>query len=391
MTAASAPTIVVVGAGLAGLATSLGLAKKGYHVELIDRRNDWVRQGSAFGLAASGRKALQELCPEVLEKLLPQGIYMDANNSHLFGWWMVRDALLEQVEANPHISLHMGWTLQSLDDTSDQTCVQVTFCKSKDESETCVWKGVLLVGADGVYSTLRGLLCLEPAKQAKKTRWRGALRDIPKGSVLEPLLEKGVAPFYTDESTLGLTRGSCILSLFNFHPKIPRQMAFVFSVDSNDVPPKTHPRELFQSQITDLHQRAILEEVYRLAEEDDLLWPLPMSVIVLPEKGNQGWGGKGRVTLVGDAAHALRPASGLGGALAFEDAVVLCRLLSKDKIGLTSRDSADQVVRNFETSRFARVQRIWEDQWAISEKVYSKDGKIAEWTPEFREWVEQGV
>jgi 2-polyprenyl-6-methoxyphenol hydroxylase-like FAD-dependent oxidoreductase len=83
-----------------------------------------------------------------------------------------------------------------------------------------------------------------------------------------------------------------------------------------------------------------------------------MLVIVLPEKGNQGCGGKGCVTLVGNAAHALHPASGLGGALAFEDAFVLCHLLSEDKVVLMSQDSANQVVCNSETSRFDQVQRI---------------------------------
>jgi 2-polyprenyl-6-methoxyphenol hydroxylase-like FAD-dependent oxidoreductase len=121
-------------------------------------------------------------------------------------------------------------------------------------------------------------------------------------------------------------------------------------------------------------------------------WPLPMVVVELPDIPDQGWGGKGRVTLVGDAAHAMRPASGLGGAIAFEDAVVLCRLLLKESaLLLDTRDSTETLVRQFETSRFERVKRIWLDQWDIAEKSYSKDDKAVGWTPEFLQWVQQGV
>jgi 2-polyprenyl-6-methoxyphenol hydroxylase-like FAD-dependent oxidoreductase len=47
-----------------------------------------------------------------------------------------------------------------------------------------------------------------------------------------------------------------------------------------------------------------------------------------------GWGGRGRVTLIGDVAHACQPTYGQGGNLALEHCIVLCRLL-------VAKDSAD--------------------------------------------------
>jgi 2-polyprenyl-6-methoxyphenol hydroxylase-like FAD-dependent oxidoreductase len=103
------PTIVVVGACLASLATSLGLAKLGYKVELVERHKDRARQDSAFAwLPPNAIQALQELCPKAKDKILTQPIYFEAHRSHLFGWWMVRDALLEQVVENDKITLHLG-------------------------------------------------------------------------------------------------------------------------------------------------------------------------------------------------------------------------------------------------------------------------------------------
>jgi glycine/D-amino acid oxidase-like deaminating enzyme len=94
------PNIIVVGGGLAGLSTCLGLAKLGYQVDLIEYRKEWLQQGSAFGLAANGRKALKELfhqSPSSLDALLGKGIYTEGLDSYLMLWYMIRDALLEEV------------------------------------------------------------------------------------------------------------------------------------------------------------------------------------------------------------------------------------------------------------------------------------------------------
>ena len=88
----------------------------------------------------------------------------------------------------------------------------------------------------------------------------------------------------------------------------------------------------------------------------------------------------------------MRPASGLGGALAFEDAVVLSRLLkSNGNECLNTKKSAHAFVREFESSRFDRVSTIWQNQWKISEGVYNKEKPDVQWTKSFAEWVNQGV
>ena len=67
---------------------------------------------------------------------------------------------------------------------------------------------------------------LEPAKFATKTKWRGTIPHVPKGSVLEPFLDKGIVPLLMDESTKGMQTGECLVNLFNFHPKIPRKTTY---------------------------------------------------------------------------------------------------------------------------------------------------------------------
>lgn len=164
-TATEPKRIIVAGGGLAGLSTSLGLAKLGYRISIIEVRKLWLQQGSAFGLAANGRKALAELFhdPSSMGRLLEKGIYVQEYDSYLMIWYILRDALLEEVRKCTLIDVHMGKTVDSIDDTSDSSCVKVGV-KDVETGTVEVMTGHLLVAADGVYSNIRGLLGLEPAK-----------------------------------------------------------------------------------------------------------------------------------------------------------------------------------------------------------------------------------
>jgi 2-polyprenyl-6-methoxyphenol hydroxylase-like FAD-dependent oxidoreductase len=323
--------------------------------------------------------------------LVEKGIYSEQNDSFLMLWYMVRDALLEEIKKSSSITIHMGKTIESYDDTTDQSQIEVLVKDVGGGNEAEKLLGLLLVAADGVYSNIRKIAGLEPAKFATKTKWRGVIPHVPKESILRPFLDKGITPLMECDSTKGMRSGDCVLNLFNFHPKIDRKCTFVMNASVMDVPPGTHPRDIFRKTMTDPFHQQVLEEIYELADDRELRYPLAMAVIELHDTVNKRWGGKGRVVLIGDAAHAMRPASGLGGSMAFEDSVVLCRLLEKGGISsLTTKESAEALVHEFEESRFDRVKCIWDDQWDISEKVYT-DAPDEEWSKSFAEWVRQGV
>lgn len=214
--------------------------------------------------------------------------------------------------------------------------------------------------------------------------------------MLERYLDKGIIPLSSDSSFMkAMATSACHVNLFNFHPKIDRKMTYVLNCSETDIPCGTHPREIFKRLLPNPYHQEVMEELYRLGDDRDLTYPLPTVVIELPEDGSKGWGGKGRVVLVGDAAHAMRPASGLGGAMAFEDAVVLCRTLKDCTPScLESKASAEKLVQKFESSRFKRVKIIWDDQWERSEAAYRKDyggEKQTAMTGDFAHWVRNGV
>lgn len=74
--------------------------------------------------------------------------------------------------------------------------------------------------------------------------------------------------------------------------------------------------------------------------------------------------GRGRVTLLGDAAHPTTPNLGQGGCMAIEDAAVLARCL-------TETDDVPAALRAFERSRFRRTA------WITRESL--RYGQIAQW------------
>jgi 2-polyprenyl-6-methoxyphenol hydroxylase-like FAD-dependent oxidoreductase len=82
--------------------------------------------------------------------------------------------------------------------------------------------------------------------------------------------------------------------------------------------------------------------------------------------------GKGRVTLIGDAAHPVQPSIGQGGCMAIEDAFELVKRLN----GAMVEDSIPLLLRQFEASRSDRVTRVFTTSRQVG-KLGQAEGKIA--------------
>lgn len=379
--------VVVVGAGLGGLALSLGLARLGYAVELAEKRTAFTSLGATFGLRPNGVKALEEICEDVVPPLRQVGVTLDfLNGTLMLPWRVVRDSLLDQVQQRSDcISLRMGMDLQDLHDGDD--CITGTF-KGRDGTMVTL-TGSLLVGCDGVSSKVRQLLGLTLAQSSGAKAWRSSV-TVPPDSKLVPLLDKGVLP-------LGMPNyGPCTLAAFNFHPKLPCTIAWTLTTKEKDIAAGTHPWTALEPHVDkNDDQREQIKELFDLSLPDDLGHVLDLRTID-PRSAHtetSGWGGKGRVTLLADAAHAIRPASGLGGSLAFEDGVVLCRALAA---AATTTDwwkdpvSVAALIASFENARLPRVCKIWNDEWERSESAYT-DQPMGPPTEEYTEWLHAGV
>jgi 2-polyprenyl-6-methoxyphenol hydroxylase-like FAD-dependent oxidoreductase len=326
---------------------------------------------------------------------------------------MVRNALLERVQSkSDKIRLHRGYTVQDIVDEPGTSPLQATFVPSTKKdgsfsssnvddsvtSEELTLHGCLLVGADGVYSSIRKYLnrfSLE--KNVGVTVWRGSITVDPSHpgdadpayhEILMQLLDKGVLP-------LGGFRnfGPSVLALFNFHSKRPGTLSWTISSNATDIPAYANVwTTAVEPYVENDEDRQMLQALFALADPEDVWNPITYCVVEPPAEDGRGWGGTGRVVLIGDAAHALRAATGQGGNVAFEDALVLCRtvreLSQHHKFG--EYDQMVKLVSKVENERLPRVRKIWNMEHLQAEQNYVNSSVIL-LTPEYLEWLHNGV
>ena len=307
-------------------------------------------------------------------------------------WYRVRDALLSKVQRMAdRIELRMDVSIERVVQKDDKMLIA-----SFQDSSLAVEADVI-IGADGVHSYVRtDILRLPPAVSTGAHVWRGSL-NINGIDDLKHFEEYGIGK----NNQFG---DKMIMFYFNFHAKTPGLFSWVFSVQDpsgelgiklGETTPLDMIRSYMESQSSPdeklLQQCAdaklVLENTH---SSSDLTWSTQMAVVDLTAEA--GWGGKGRITLVGDAAHSIRPANGLGGSLAFEDATLLSRVLSKDSEDDGSGADVANRLRDFEGKRLPRCKSISRDQTLCSTLSYKLGyEKVPPWDQRYREWVFDGL
>ena len=370
-------TVIVVGAGLAGLAVSLGLQRAGFLVRLVEKRPNFSRQGATFGLKPNGIKALDEIDPEIMPSLHKIGIEIPGQG-YMLPWFAMRDALLNQVRNYPdRIQLDLGMDLKEI--ANDPDSVKATFWNEQGNKQVQM-EACLLVGCDGINSAVRDLLGLSPSVFCGTKYWRGSLRVPASSKRLVALLTRD-----DTQTGMGVKYGQSRLALFNFHSVIPNTLGWSLVTKDSSIVDGSHPWTAFRNVkddgIMDDDTREMLDELFAATNPDDLTHVWDLRTI----DPSLGWGGTGRVILLGDAAHAIRPVSGVGGSLAFEDAVVLCRELAECSSSTIS-DCIDRTIHK----RQPRVTKVWQAEWDLAERMY-KEENPTRLSQEYMEWLHEGV
>ena len=314
--------VAIVGAGLAGCLLATLLGRRGLPVDVYERRDDPRRAGaergrsinlaiSARGLDALGRVGLDE---RTLDDALPmrgrtlhsptgalayQSYSADGTRAiNSISRAGLNRALLDRAEQTPGVRLHFGHRLTGVDaDTGELTFAGPDVARAD-----------VVLGADGAYSAVR--------------------RSIQHGMDLH----QDFLPHGYKELTIPARDGEFALDPASLHIW-PRGASMMIALPNTD---RSFTCTLFWAKAEfaalDTPERVLGAFRERYPDAVSLMPTLAADYLANPVGSLvtvrcKPWV-RGRVALVGDAAHAIVPFFGQGANCAFEDCVELERSLT---------------------------------------------------------------
>ena len=346
--------IAVVGAGLGGMTVAGFLQRAGFSVTIYEQAPAFSRIGAGIILSANVTKVLRRLG---LERMVVDiGIKADCYISRAWdtGETMYKiefDAESEARFGGPYANIHRGdlhavlekgvapgsiafnHRLVALDETRD--AIGLVF-----ENGARV-EADIVIGADGVNSKVREyLLGVEPPRYIGMAAHRAIFPTAALRGFKIPDCTKWWGP---DRHILVyfMTSRRDEVYVIGVVPRARWESEAAWLPSSRDA-----LFEGFGNFHADL--RRVLE-----VTTDVTVWP------IFDRERNDRWSG-GRIVLLGDACHPMRPFMAAGGAMAIEDAAILSRCLAQF-------DQRDEAYRWYEATRIDRVgdaQRISiENSW----------------------------
>ncbi len=366
--------ITIIGAGMGGLTTGIALKKFGHQVTIYEQAEQILPVGAAISLWSNGVKCLNYLgLTEQVAKLggqMDQLAYMDG----LTGDTMTQFSLLpliEEVGQRPYPvaradlqnmlmdefgreNIQLGKKMLALQEQEDSVLVQFA-----DGSEI---KTELLIGADGTHSITRAYVLGEQVSRryAGYVNWNGLVE-----------ISDDLSP--ADQWTTFVGEGKRV----SLMPVADGKFYFFFDVplpvglENNKAEYKTLLKQYFNGWCAPVQHLidALDEQKTNRVEIHDI------------EPFAQFY--KGRVVIVGDAAHSTTPDIGQGGCQAMEDAIYLARALQINTLGLEDALKRYQNKRNERANELVLRARKRCDVTHMKDEVVTK-----EWYEELRK--EQG-
>lgn len=325
------PHILIAGAGLGGLTAAIALVQRGFPVDLFEQAPVLAEVGAGLTVSRSAQSVLAEL--GLMDKvwqiasITSQMAFLHYRTGEMLvgardetdGRWTpdkpaggihihradMHNLLAARFAELAPGHLHLGKRMVSFSQGDDG--VMIRFADGTQAS------GAYLVGADGVRSAVRDELWGDGAP-----RFTGqiAYRFMVPGAV--------AAPFMAAAGRAAVFQGPG--RVFNRYSLRSGDLVNCVGITQSDdwsadgwsTPAQTAEMlSLYEGWHEDV------TGLMRVAPADHLIkWAL------FDRQELPGWR-KGRVTLLGDAAHPMLPFLGLGAAMAIEDAMVLARALDK--------------------------------------------------------------
>ena len=330
----SCERILIVGGGIGGLTAALALSRNGYAPTVVERATTWAPLGAGIVLGPNATTLLESL--GIAAELYALGhlqqtvamsdaagterLEIDLGNVWPRGTCQLaihRVPLLRVLVDHQRGSIRLGRTVTSLYPSPDGVAVELS------DGTTAVYD--LVVGADGIYSRTRELLFPSASVHfVGQSYWRG-------------VVDASVVNDWTVQ--FGEDR------FFGISP-IAADRTYWFAQIRTDEPfddPSTGRTARLRNRFADFGAPA--STVLGLIGESGECHFGPIHEVSLHD-----WA-RDSVVLIGDAAHAMSPIMGQGGAMAIEDGVVLAEELHRG-------DTIGHALASFVERRRARVEEV---------------------------------
>jgi FAD-dependent urate hydroxylase len=328
--------ILVVGAGIGGLGAARALRQRGFAADVVERDPAWAHTGAGIYLPGNATRALRALGLEsaVAERasLIPHQrlcdhrarLLADIDLAALWGdvgpCLALHRADLHEVLAShgDPVSVRMGVSLQGL--SQQDGTVTVEF------DDGGAGRYDLVIGADGIYSTVRQLTVgADAVRPVGQVAWRFVTECPPEVTTWTVMLGRDVTFLAVP---IGRGRVYCYC----------------------DAPASSAPRprgDDVTGQLAELLTgfAAPVPALLDTLGPDGAVHVSPIEEVTLNR-----WS-RGSVLLIGDAAHAMSPNMAEGAAMALEDGLVLAECLASGR-GIA------QTVATFQARRHPRTQWV---------------------------------
>ena len=350
MTGTQTHRVLVVGGGITGGVLSLALAHRGVEVVLVDLRKELGGVGHGITLQGNALKVFRAV--GIYDRLAQRGYPFDKIRLRTADGQLMTEIatppmggldlpptmgalrgdiaeILADEMVNAGVDVRLGMTLTAIDDHGDS--VTVTLADGTEETAD------LLVGADGIRSKVRSMIGIpDQPTPVGMGIWRTVARrpstvDCSEAYYGGPKFKAGYTPISED-------------------------LCYAFLIEEN----------LDRSFIGEGSQGRLFRE---RGEGYGGIWGEVRDSITDDAVVNYQWieairvddpWYRGRVIIVGDAAHACPPLIAQGAAMCAEDGVILAEML-------TSGDEIDDVLPAFMERRFARVRTVLDNSLKMAE------------------------
>lgn len=349
--------LLVIGGGIGGMTTALAVAKAGLDVHVVEQSPEFGEIGAGIQLAPNAMRVLERLglLPALDEVCVrPRNlVFRHADTGkHLgtvdlgpafrrhFGQSYVvlhrgdlLDALLAACRANPRITLESGREVVDIRENGEVSFADGTRLRADG-----------VVGADGLWSRTRALVSDDEPICSAYVAYRGTA----------PVTEAEM-----DDEVIWIGPGKHLVQYPIRRGELHNQVAVFrsrrYRLGTDDW---GTPDELVEAFATSCAAVRAAIEVIPTGRR----WPMYDRLPI------DNWT-KGRVTLLGDAAHPMLQYLAQGACQAIEDAACLARHLSEQDGGIDEAFAGYQAERAGRTAQVQTIARAWGEVWHADDLI----------------------